>query len=173
LIYRISFMLSQLRWRHYIFIALIFLFLLGCGWQTLVSNLSDKTTDFKIYYNAAEAFVMGLNPYRDFRSPYPAIFLVLMAPFTLLPIIPSLVIWFLINVGLLFVSFHLFCKIFFKEQVFSSKLDLFFVFFFLYAGVIQSNLRNSQINLVILTLVMLFLFFFKNQKTHQLAWPCL
>lgn len=123
--------------------------------------------DFTGYLAASRALLEGGNPYQTespFRYVYPLFPALLLIPLTFLPLWLAVAIWFLGNVAALafaaLASVELALPARRGAARSSSSPDFLTtplcLAFFLMFGIIQNNLRNGQMNLVLLALCLLF-----------------
>lgn len=122
--------------------------------------------DYFVYYSAAKAFLSGKNIY--FASSgtafiYPPFALFFILPFILLPFAQSQILWTCFSIVAFFVSLLLLFSME-NERFFSNR------FFLLFGSACYSfpakfTLGMGQINMLILLLVTLFLYFQKKNKS--------
>jgi alpha-1,2-mannosyltransferase len=127
------------------------------------ANRSDGY-DFKSYLLTSEALWEGDNPYQT-GSPFPYIYplflAVILAPFAYIPYWLANLLFLLINIFGLVAIYVIMIKLLSKESI--SILNHIFPLLILcivFINIIQNNLLNGQINIVVLLLSVLFLFFY-------------
>jgi Glycosyltransferase family 87 len=126
-------------------------------WQTSVRAARPDGIDLTSYLLSARALMDGGSPYllaTPFPYLYPPTLAFLLVPLTLVPPVVALIIWFALNAiaavwairkVVLFVSPELEQS---PDQA-ARFLAMFFTFFF---PIVQSNLRNGQVNFLVLAL---------------------
>jgi hypothetical protein len=126
-------------------------------WQTLVRASRPDGIDLTSYLLSARAIAHGASPYllaTPFPYLYPATLAFLLIPLAMAPSIVALVAWFALNAFaalwsvrrvVLFVRPDL-------EQRPETVAVLLAVFLTVFLPIVQSNLRNGQVNFVVLAL---------------------
>ena len=140
-------------------IALAWAALLGAVllWQTLVRAARPDGIDLTSYLLSARALAHGASPYllaTPFPYLYPATLAFLLIPLAMAPSIVALVAWFALNAFAAVWSVRrvALCVRPDLEQRPETVAVLLAVFFTVFFPIVQSNLRNGQVNFIVLAL---------------------
>jgi hypothetical protein len=140
-------------------IALAWAALLGAVllWQTLVRAARPDGIDLTSYLLSARALAHGASPYllaTPFPYLYPATLAFLLIPLAMAPSIVALVAWFALNAFAAVWSVRrvALCVRPDLEQRPETVAVLLAVFFTVFLPIVQSNLRNGQVNFIVLAL---------------------
>ena len=129
--------------------------------------------DFEVYYAAARAFLEGKNFYLATSSAgttfiYPPIALLLAIPFSIFPFLTAQMIWTAISILVFLISVLLLLTIN-NEKFFSNRfLFLFGMAFFSFPA--KFTLGMGQINMFILLLLVVFLYFIQQKRSKIAAF---
>ncbi|MDO8269797.1 MAG: glycosyltransferase family 87 protein [Candidatus Levybacteria bacterium] len=123
--------------------------------------------DFSVYYYGSKFFSAGQNPYLSGQAlfsgySYPPIVFLLFIPFTFLPFQISEVSWIFLNVAFLITAIIFLTKIF--SISFFSRVNLLLSSFVFLSFPTKFTLGMGQMNIVILLLLVLSLYFIKQKK---------
>lgn len=142
------------------------LFIVSFLWLSKVLLIGNYP-DFSIYYDAAKFYLSGGNPYLgsiSLFSPfiYPPIVLIFFVPFTFLSPHSAGTIWVGINILSLLYSIYLLSRIFEIHPFSRLGLLLFSLVFISFP--VKYSLGMGQINMIILLLLTLVLYFLEKRK---------
>jgi len=172
-------------WKNYLFIGIIIVALLGFIFQIIeLFNLPliANFYDFKVYYFASSLTKGGENPYQTSlikdaltaygqplmatRFLYPMTFALFFIPFTFFTLESAAQIWLIINICFIALCFY-FCNIIVKNKnhLCWIAVSLVLMAFF---NPLYYTLKLGQINVVILFLLLLSLFFITKQPEKKI-----
>ena len=141
------------------------------GWQTW--QKASRPTDFAMYLEASRAHWSGGDPYAVGEGApfiYPLFLCVIMWPFWHLPLAANVATWFVLSVAAAASAIAIFAKL--HEHLGTHRLlvAIAIVSVFL-ADVVQSNLRNGQVNFVVLFACAAFAWYWvRNRGWVSSAW---
>ncbi len=123
--------------------------------------------DFSVYYYGSKYFISGKNAYEMGKNlysgySYPPVVLLLFVPFTMLPFASAEFLWTLLNFVFLFVSLFMLAKIF--SISWHSKMSLLLMSLVFISFPTKFTFGMGQINIFILLLMVLSLWFLKQKK---------
>jgi alpha-1,2-mannosyltransferase len=122
--------------------------------------------DFSVYYDSSKYFLSGQNLYEGSKMftsfVYPPEVLLLFLPFTFLNFQTAEIIWIILSLVMFFCSLFLLSKVF-EEKLF-SKLNLILMALSFVSFPVKFTLGMGQINMMILLLLTLCLYFLKHEK---------
>jgi hypothetical protein len=143
------------------------LFLLG---QTYAMAYREQGYDFTSYLLSAQALIQGENPYTvstPFAYIYPLLLAFLLIPLSLIPYWLANFLWFSLSVGSLIWAFLVLAHMSGKPFNIVPGVILFVLMF----SPIQNNLRNGQVNFLVLACCVMFLrSMTTDSRLSSIAW---
>ncbi|TDL99575.1 MAG: hypothetical protein C4K58_06705 [Flavobacteriaceae bacterium] len=131
--------------------------------QTFRRAFRPIGNDFTCYLISASDFIQGKNPYTTdsaFPYIYPQFFDVLMLPFTFVPYWLAVFLWISISYFSLFYTIKIILRILNPENYsFYNTLVYFSAINLLQFAILQNNFLNGQVNIILLFLCTLFLYY--------------
>lgn len=136
--------------------------------QSFKKAYRDIGYDFTSYLLSSEAFLTGENPYLTetlFPFIYPLFLCIPLIPLTFVPYWLAVFIWFAANLIALFFSAKILLRIYQPSFSLSRVMIFFCLSYILLYGIISSNFSNGQVNMIVLFLCGLFIYYhLKSEK---------